>query len=76
MSTITKPLRSAGAFVSSPPDAKPRERAGRSAPRRQQITITIPPDMLQRLDALAEQTGQTRAGLLLLGAARLLRDGV
>jgi hypothetical protein len=32
--------------------------------------------MLQRLDALAEQTGQTRAGLLLLGAARLLRDGV
>ena len=76
MSTITRPSRNTGAFVSSAPDAKPRERAGRSAPRRQQITITIPPDMLQRLDTLAEQTGQTRAGLLLLGAARLLRDGV
>ena len=73
MSTITRPSRNAGAFVASAPDAKPRERA---APRRQQITITIPPDMLQRLDALAAQTGQTRAGLLLLGAARLLRDGV
>jgi predicted DNA-binding protein len=48
----------------------------RSTPRRQQITITIPPDMLQRLDALAQETGQTRAGLLLLGASRLLRDGV
>ena len=76
MSTITKPSRNAGAFIASAPDAKPRERAAKSAPRRQQITITIPPDMLQRLDALAEQTGQTRAGLLLLGAARLLRDGV
>jgi hypothetical protein len=32
--------------------------------------------MLQRLDALAQETGQTRAGLLLLGASRLLRDGV
>ena len=74
MSTITRPSRNAGAFVASAPDAKPRERAARSAPRRQQITI--PADMLQRLDALAAQTGQTRAGLLLLGAARPLRDAV
>jgi predicted transcriptional regulator len=43
--------------------------------KRQQITITISPDMLRRLDALAEQIGQTRAGLL-LGAAQLLRDGI
>jgi hypothetical protein len=76
MSTITRPSRNAGAFVASAPDAKPRARVSRSAPRRQQITITIPPDMLQRLDALAQETGQTRAGLLLLGASRLLRDGV
>jgi hypothetical protein len=56
-----------------------REAAGEGGQARApgaEITITIPPDMLQRLDALEEQTGQTRAGLLLLGAARLLRDGV
>jgi hypothetical protein len=36
--------------------------------------MTVPQDMLRRLDAL--KTGQTRAGLLLLGAHKLLRDGV
>jgi hypothetical protein len=34
-----------------------------------------PAQMMNRLDALAEQTGQTRAGLL-LGASRVLRDGI
>lgn len=73
MSGITKPSRAASSFVASAPDAKTK------APKpdaRRQITLTIPPDMLRRLDALASETGQTRAGLLLLGAARLLRDGV
>lgn len=76
MSTITKPSQSAGHFVSAAPDAKPRAERNGKATKRQQITITIPPDMLRRLDELADQTGQTRAGLLLLGAARVLRDGI
>jgi hypothetical protein len=75
MSTITRPSRTAGNFISAAPDAKPRERVPKTG-KRQQITITIPPEMLRRLDALAEESGQTRAGLLLLGAARLLRDGL
>jgi hypothetical protein len=32
--------------------------------------------MLRRLDALAEQNGQTRAGLIVLGISRVLRDGL
>jgi hypothetical protein len=32
--------------------------------------------MLRRLDALAEESGQARAGLLQFGAARLLRIGI
>lgn len=43
-------------------------------PRRQQLTLTGPKDMLLRLDALAAETGQTRPGLL-PGAAKLLRVG-
>jgi hypothetical protein len=41
-----------------------------------QITLTVPADMLDRLDALSAQSGQTRSALLLLGAARVLRDGL
>ena len=73
MSSITKPSRPASSFVAAAPDAKPRQS---KQDRRRQITLTIPADMLLRLDAMAAETGQTRAGLLLLGAARLLRDGV
>jgi hypothetical protein len=61
--TITKPSQSANPFVSFAPNAK-----------RQQISITIRPDTRRRLAKPADQSGQTRAGLL-LGAAPLLRDG-
>ena len=74
MSSVTKPSRSASAFVAAAPDAKVKP--SKPDARRRQITMTVPLDMLRRLDALAAETGQTRAGLLLLGAARLLRDGV
>ncbi len=73
MSSITKPSRNAGSFIAAAPDAKPKAPARSS---RQQITLTIPREMLARLDKMAEETGQTRAGLLLLGASRVLRDGV
>ena len=74
MSSITKPSQRASAFIAAAPDAKPKAKPSR--PGRVQITLTVPPDMLSKLDALAAQSGQTRAGLLLLGAARLLRDGL
>jgi hypothetical protein len=73
MSSITKPSRAASSFLRAAPDAKSKPA---KANTRRQITLTIPQDMLLQLDALADKTGQTRAGLLLLGAARLLRDGV
>ena len=76
MSSITKPSRNAGAFISAAPDAKPRAKAAAVGDRRVQITLTMPRDMLRRLDALAKESGQTRAALLVLGASRLLRDGV
>jgi len=56
--------------------AATKELAGQAKPdARRQITLTIPADMLRRLDALAAEIGQTRTGVLLVGAAQLLRDG-
>jgi hypothetical protein len=74
MTTVTKPPRSDSSFVAGAPDAKPKP--SKQEARRRQITMTVPLDMLCRPDALAAETGQTRAGLLLLGAVRLLRVGV
>jgi len=74
MSSITKPSRKASAFVAAAPDAKSPRQPGR--PKRKQITLTIPDEILRRLDALAEQNGQTRAGLIMLGVSRVLRDGL
>jgi hypothetical protein len=36
----------------------------------------VAPDLLDRLDKLAKENGHTRAGLITLGIARVLRDGL
>ena len=76
MSSITKPSRkpSATAFVAAAPDAR-SARAPAKANRRQ-ITLTVPDEILRRLDTLAEQNGQSRASLIMLGISRVLRDGL
>jgi hypothetical protein len=83
MSTITKPTRAQRAFVegATPTPKAPRKAAAAVAlpivkSERKQITITVATDVLHRLDTLAAQYGQTRAGLITLGIARLLRDGL
>jgi hypothetical protein len=77
MSTITKPSRAQQRFVEGA--AKPKVRAAskaRASVPRKQITINVATDVLDRLDKLAFANGQTRAGLISLGIARLLRDGI
>jgi hypothetical protein len=87
MSTITKPsrpTRAQQAFVEGAPGGKPARKlkpdgvaAGPVARSpRKQITINVPVDVLRRLDAMAAENGQTRAGLIALALARLLRAGV
>jgi chromosome partitioning protein len=76
MSTITKPSRKERDFIASAPDAKLPAKAPRKAVASTQITLTLTDDLLQRLDDLARDTGQSRSGLIKVGINRVLRDGV
>lgn len=75
MSTITKPSQSVRAYTQGAPDAR-RPAKARKAPASTQITLTLADDVLERLDAMARQTGQSRSGLIKTGIIRVLRDGL
>jgi len=53
-------------FIASAPDATPAIQPKKTLMRgkREQISHTIPPALLARLDARVEATGMTRAGLI------------
>lgn len=76
--TITKKPKAsepaANAFIGRAPDA-----AGPSTPTRKnkvQIAITIAPDLLATIDALATRKGLSRAAAISLACAELIeRDG-
>jgi hypothetical protein len=76
MSTITKPSRSERAFISKAPDAKPAPTRRRPTAASTQITVILADEVLARLDEMARETGQSRAGLIKVGITRVLRDGV
>lgn len=76
MSTITKPTRAQRDFVAAAPGAKPARKPPAARAPRTQISVTIATDVLRQLDELAARYGQTRAGLIGLGIARVLRDGL
>jgi len=62
------------AFVNNAPDApvKP-EKKGVIRGKREQISLTMPPESLVRVDAVAQAQGLTRAGLINLAIAEYLR---
>jgi uncharacterized protein (DUF4415 family) len=77
MSSITKPTRAQVAFMEAP-DAKPEKPRPRRRPpaARVQISLKVAADVLRQLDEMAGRYGQTRAGLIGIGIARVLRDGL
>jgi predicted DNA-binding protein len=44
--------------------------------KRRQISHTIPPDLLVRVDAMAAKTGNTRASLINLAIYRAVEHGI
>jgi len=84
--SIVRKLKStatnADAFISSAPDAGASAtpapegiyQKGIQKGNKRQISLTIAPELLQRVDELAKRTGQGRAGIINLAIYRAL-DG-
>ena len=63
---ITKPAKkTTESFIGGAPDAA---RKGVIRGRKEQITLTISPELLARVDQMAGRMGQSRAALTLLGS--------
>jgi len=74
---ITKPVRpkSPEGFISGAPDAAARVKGVRRGTK-QQITLTIAPELLAKVDEMAERMGQSRAALINLAIYRTVEGGV
>ena len=76
---ITKPKpkvpeASADAFISGAPDAA-RPRGVRKG-NKQQISLTIAPALLQKVDELAAELGQSRAAIINMAVYRAVEHGL
>jgi hypothetical protein len=75
MSSTTKPTARARKLFLAGAQGETEEWPVKKSPR-VQISVTVAADVLRQLDQLAARYGQTRAGLIGLGIARVLRDGL
>jgi hypothetical protein len=77
--TKLKPKTSVDQFISNAPDAgntliKP-ERKRVMKGHREQITLTMPPDLLAKVENMARSLGQTRAGFINMAVHRAVEKG-
>ena len=71
---ITRPKpKNIGEFIAGAPDAK---RKGVRKGRKEQISLTLDPELLERLDAIAKGSGMSRAALISLAINRLVTRGL
>lgn len=75
--SITRPKTKSAkteAFIAGAPDAeKPR---GVRKGNRQQISLTIAPELLIKIDALAAKLGQSRAAIINMAIYRAIESGI
>ncbi len=81
--SITRPKQknppaNADAFISAAPDAEPAARAVKGVKKgnKVQISLTITPTLLSRVDALAAELGQSRAAVINLAIHRAVEHGL
>ena len=74
-----KPAAPAGAavdaFISGAPDAEPKPRGVRKG-NRQQISLTIAPSLLEKVDELAAEIGQSHAAVINVAIYRAVEHGL
>ena len=68
-----EPKPSVADFIGGAPDAEAAPDApGRPRPPKRQLTITVDPGLVERVDALARRMGQTRSAMISLLAFEAL----
>lgn len=65
----------AEAFIAAAPDSSQAPQRVRKG-RRVQISLTIPEPVLDRVDRLADELGQSRAAVINLAIAQMLQKGL
>jgi len=61
-------------FINSAPDSQSKKRSAMKG-KKQQITVTLSPDIIEQLDKKAEDTGLSRAALINIGIRHVLNEG-
>ena len=78
MTIMKKPERVAHAaakFIAAAPDGDGESQGVRKGNRRQ-ISLTIMPDLLAKVDAIARRLGQSRAAVINMAVYRLVEHGL
>lgn len=78
---ITKPVRTevdktAESFISGAPDAGKPARKGVMKGKKEQVTLTIAPELLAKVDGVALEMGQSRAAVINMAIFRFLQTGL
>ncbi|AHK22067.1 MULTISPECIES: CopG family transcriptional regulator [Yersinia] len=81
---ITKPPKkktdidniAADAFISGAPDAQATKPKGVKKGKKQQITLTISPELLEKIDEKAAEIGQSRAGYINMACHNAVDHGI
>lgn len=80
--TLAAQAAAVDAFVAGAPDAAHAAPAARSYDKgvpkgnKRQISLTIAPDLLRRVDEIARRTGQGRAGIINMAIYRAIEGDV
>ena len=74
---ITKPKNKANVddFIAAAPDSAPKVRGVKKG-NKQQISLTIAPPLLERIDNLAAELGQSRAAVINMAIYRAVEHGL
>ena len=73
--TIPESTPAVDAFIAGAPDAVRVPRPTMLGNKRQ-ISLTIAPALLEKVDAMAAEMGQTRAGIINMAIYRMVEHGV